>query len=217
MTYTADFLAKNNKNFRNIVEAVSPRGLLAAMQGFSAVEMVQVAMMSPLVHKEYTEKVRKITGDFSSLVVRDTIGKSDNEYLVVRYDSFNDGSCGKWYYDGRFGLNVETTRKEGTTSDALDALWSAFDDLVDGPYDMYYENEEQAKNNLKEAYAQAVILSKVLGAYKASQMFSFCVEDMNRFEVVSTEATGDELGEIVLHDSKGHHYHVGSCACGRKK
>lgn len=216
MTYTTDFLAKNNKNFRNIVEAVSPRGLLSAMQEFSAVEMVQVAMMSPLVHSGYTEKVRKITGDFSVIVVRDTIG-SDNEYLVVRCDPFYDDGRGKWYYDGRFGLNVETTRKEGTTSDALDALWSAFDDLVDGPYDMYYENEEQAKNNLKEAYAQAVILSKVLGAYKASQMFSFCVEDMNRFEVVSTEVTGDELGEIVLHDSKGHHYHVGSCACGRKK
>ena len=88
MSYVTDFLAKNNKNFRNIVEAVTPRGLLAAMQGFSAVEMVQVAMMSPLVHNGYTEKVRKITGDFSSLVVRDTIGESDNEYLVVRCDSF---------------------------------------------------------------------------------------------------------------------------------
>lgn len=87
MSYTTEFLAKNNKNFRNIVEAVTPRGILAAMQEFSAVEMVQVAMMSPLVHNGYTEKVRKITGDFSVLVVRDTIGKSDNEYLVIRCDS----------------------------------------------------------------------------------------------------------------------------------
>lgn len=216
MSYVTDFLAKNNKNFRNIVEAVTPRGLLAAMQGFSAVEMVQVAMMSPLVHNGYTEKVRKITGDFSSLVVRDTIG-SDNEYLVVRCDSFYDGGRGKWYYDARFGLNDDTARKEGTTSDTLDAIWSAFEDLVDGPYDMYYENEEQAKDRLEEAHAQAVVLSKVLGTTKAFLMFSFCVEDMNGFEVVSTEVTGDELGEIVLHDSKGHHYHVGSCACGRKK
>jgi len=216
MSYTTDYLSKTNEGFHNVIEAVSPRGLLAAMQGFSAVEMVQVAMMSPLVHKEYTEKVRKITGDFSSLVVRDTIG-SGNEYLVVRCDPFYDDGRGKWYYDGRFGLNDDTARKEGTTSDTLDALWSAFDDLVDSPYDMYYENREQAQDNLEEAYAQAVILSKVLGAYKASQMFSFCVEDMNRFEVVSTEVTGDELGEIVLHDSKGHHYHVGSCACGCKK
>lgn len=68
MTYTTDFLIKTNKNFRNVAEAVTPRGLLAAMQEFSAVEMVQVAMMSPLVHKDYTDKVRKITGDFSVLV-----------------------------------------------------------------------------------------------------------------------------------------------------
>ena len=122
MTYTTDFLAKNNKNFRNIVEAVTPRGILAAMQEFSAVEMVQVAMMSPLVHNGYTEKVRKITGDFSVLVVRDTIGKSDNEYLVIRCDSFYDGGRGKWYYDTRFGLNDDTARKEGTTSDTLDAI-----------------------------------------------------------------------------------------------
>lgn len=211
MAYTNDFLAKNNKNFRNIVEAVSPRGLLAAMQGFSAVEMVQVAMMSPLVHKDYTEKVRKITGDFSVLVVRDTIGKSDNEYLVIRYDSFNDGSCGKWYYDGRFGLNVETTRKEGTTSDALDAIWSAFDDLVDGPYDMYYENKEQAKDRLEEAHAQAVVLSKVLGTAKAFEMFSFCVEDMNGFKITSTGGVFEgNFGTIVVKDSKGQRYRVGT-------
>ena len=77
MTYTTDFLATSNKNFRNIVEAVTPYGLLSAMQEFSAVEMVQVAMMSPLDHSGYTAKVRKITGDFSVSVVRDTIG-SDN-------------------------------------------------------------------------------------------------------------------------------------------
>ena len=209
MTYTTEFLAKNNKNFRNIVEAVTPRGILAAMQEFSAVEMVQVAMMSPLVHNGYTEKVRKITGDFSVLVVRDTIGKSDNEYLVVRYDSFNDGSGGKWYYDGRFGLNEETTRKEGTTTDALDALWSAFDDLVDGPYDMYYENEEQAKENLEEAYAQAVVLSKVLGTAKAFEMFSYCVEDMNGFKIAPDSGVfDDKFGTIVVKDSKGQCYRV---------
>lgn len=162
MSYTTDFLTKTNKNFRNVVEAVTPHGLLAAMQEFSAVEMVQVAMMSPLVHKDYTDKVRKITGDFSVLVVRDTIGRSDNDYLVVRYDPFYDGRR-RWYYDGRFGLKEETTRKEGTTADALDALWGAFEDLVDGPYDMYYENKEQAKDNLEEAYTRAVTLSEVLG------------------------------------------------------
>lgn len=215
MSYTTDFLAKRNKNFRNIVEAVTPRGLLAAMQGFSAVEMVQVAMMSPLVHKDYTEKVRKITGDFSSLVVRDTIGESDNEYLVVRYDSFNDGSCGKWYYDGRFGLDVETTRKEGTTSDAMDALWSAFEDLVDGPYDMYYENEEQAKDRLEEAHAQAVVLSKILGATKAFLMFSYCVEDMNRFKIVSGSILDGKFGVIVVKDHEGRCYRVGTRATSK--
>lgn len=213
MTYTNDFLAKNNKNFRNIVEAVSPRGLLAAMQNLPAVSMTQAAMMSPLVHKEYTEKVRKITGDFSVLVVCDTIGESDNEYLVVRYDSFNDGSCGKWYYDGRFGLDVETTRKEGTTSDALDVLWSAFEDLVDGPYDMYYENKEQAKDRLEEAHAQAVVLSKVLGADKAFKMFSYCVEDMNGFKIASTGGVfDDKFGTIVVKDFKGQRYCVGDLA-----
>lgn len=211
MTYTTDFLAKTNKKFRDVVEAVSPRGLLASIQGFSAVEMAQAAMLSPLVHKNYTEKVRKITGDFSVLVVRDTIGESDNEYLVVRYDSFNDGSGGKWYYDGRFGLNEETTRKEGTTTDALDALWSAFDDLVDGPYDMYYENEEQAKENLEEAYAQAVVLSKVLGTAKAFETFSFCVEDMNGFKITSTGGVFEgNFGTIVVKDSKGQRYRVGT-------
>jgi hypothetical protein len=215
MSYVTDFLAKNNKNFRNIVEAVTPRGLLAAMQGFSAVEMVQVAMMSPLVHKDYTEKVRKITGDFSSLVVRDSIGESDNEYLVVRYDSFNDGSCGKWYYDGRFGLDVETTRKEGTTSDALDALWSAFEDLVDGPYDMYYENEEQAKDRLEEAHAQAVVLSKILGTTKAFLMFSYCVEDMNGFKIVSGGVFDGKFGALVIKDSKGQRYRVGTHATSK--
>lgn len=212
MTYTTDFLAKTNKKFRDVVEAVSPRGLLASIQGFSAVEMAQAAMLSPLVHKKYTEKVRKITGDFSVLVVRDTIVESDNEYLVVRYDSFDDGSCGKWYYDGRFGLDVETTRKEGTTSDALDALWSAFDDLVDGPYDMYYENKEQAKDRLEEAHAQAVVLSKVLGTAKALEMFSYCVEDMNGFKISSTGGVFDsKFGEIVVKDSKGQRYRVGAC------
>lgn len=212
MTYTTDFLAKTNKKFRDVVEAVSPRGLLAAMQNLPAVSMTQAAMMSPLVHKKYTEKVRKITGDFSVLVVRDTIGESDNEYLVVRYDSFDDGSCGKWYYDGRFGLDVETTRKEGTTSDALDALWSAFDDLVDGPYDMYYENKEQAKDRLEEAHAQAVVLSKVLGTAKALEMFSYCVEDMNGFKISSTGGVFDsKFGEIVFKDSKGQRYRVGAC------
>jgi hypothetical protein len=211
MTYTNDFLAKNNKNFRNIVEAVSPRGLLAAMQNLPAVSMTQAAMMSPLVHKEYTEKVRKITGDFSVLVVCDTIGESDNEYLVVRYDSFDDGSCGKWYYDGRFGLDVETTRKEGTTSDALDVIWSAFSDLVDGPYDMYYENKEQAKDRLEEAHAQAVVLSKVLGTTKAFLMFSYCVEDMNGFKIVSGGVFDSKFGALVIKDSKGQRYRVGAC------
>ena len=211
MTYTTDFLAKTNKKFRDVVEAVSPRGLLASIQGFSAVEMAQAAMMSPLVHKEYTEKVRKITGDFSVLVVCDTIGESDNEYLVVRYDSFDDGSCGKWYYDGRFGLDVETTRKEGTTSDALDVIWSAFSDLVDGPYDMYYENKEQAKDRLEEAHAQAVVLSKVLGTTKAFEMFSFCVEDMNGFKITSTGGVFEgNFGTIVVKDSKGQRYRVGT-------
>ena len=213
MTYTTDFLAKSNKKFRDIVEAVSPRGLLAAMQNLPAISMTQAAMMSPLVQKKYTEKVRKITGDFSVLVVRDTIGESDNEYLVVRYDSFDDGSCGKWYYDGRFGLDVETTRKEGTTSDALDALWSAFDDLVDGPYDMYYENKEQAKDRLEEAHAQAVTLSGVLGTDKALKMFSYCVEDMNGFQIASTGGVfDDKFGVIVVKDFKDQRYRVGALA-----
>ena len=215
MTYTTDFLIKTNKNFRNVVEAVTPHGLLAAMQEFSAVEMVQVAIMSPLVHKDYTEKVRKIIGDFSALVVRDTIGRSDNEYLVVRYDPFYDDGRGKWYYDGRFGLKEETTRKEGTTSDALDNLWDAFDSLVDSPYDMYYENKEQAKDNLEEAYTQAVTLSEVLGAHKAFEMFSYCVEDMNRFKTVSYGMFGDNLGEIVVNDSEGQRYHVGTRAANK--
>ena len=211
MTYTTDFLAKTNKKFRDVVEAVSPRGLLASIQGFSAVEMAQAAMLSPLVHKNYTEKVRKITGDFSVLVVRDTIGESDNEYLVVRYDSFNDGSCGKWCYDGRFG------RKGGTTTDALDDLWYAFKDLVDSPYDMYYTNGGRVEDNLIAVHSQAVTLSKILGTDKALKVFSFCVEDMNGFEVVSTEGvTDDEFGVIVLHDPKGYRYHVGTCTCGRK-
>lgn len=215
MTYTTDFLAKNNKNFRNIVEAVTPRGILAAMQGFSAVEMVQVAMMSPLVHNGYTEKVRKITGDFSVLVVRDTIGKSDNEYLVIRCDSFYDGGRGKWYYDARFGLNDDTARKEGTTSDTLDALWSAFEDLVDGPYDMYYENKEQAKDRLEEAHAQAVVLSKILGTTEAFLMFSYCVEDMNRFKIVSGGVFDGKFGVIVVKDHEDRRYRVGTRATSK--
>lgn len=210
MTYTTDFLIKTNKNFRNVAEAVTPHGLLSAMQEFSAVEMVQVAMMSPLVHSGYTEKVRKITGDFSVIVVRDTIG-SDNEYLVVRCDPFYDDGRGKWYYDGRFGLNLETTRKEGTTSDALDVIWSAFSDLVDGPYDMYYENKEQAKDRLEEAHAQAVVLSKVLGTTKAFLMFSYCVEDMNGFKIVSGGVFDSKFGALVIKDSKGQRYRVGAC------
>ena len=213
MTYTTDFLAKTNKNFRDVVEAVSPRGLLASIQGFSAVEMAQAAMLSPLVHKNYTEKVRKITGDFSSLVVRDTIGRSDNEYLVIRYDSFSDGSHGKWYYDGRFGIEKDTTRKEGTTTDALNDLWDAFENLVDRSYDMYYTNEEQAKDDLEAAHVQAVAISRVLGTDKALKMFSFCVEDMNGFKIVSTEGvTDDKFGTIVIKDFKGQRYCVGDLA-----
>lgn len=205
MSYTIDFLAKTNKQLRDVIEAATPRGLLASIQGFSAVEMAQAAMLSPLVHKKYTEKVRKITGDFSALVVRDTIGRSDNEYLVVRYDSFYDGGRGKWYYDGRFGY------KGGTTTDALDALWNAFDDLVDEPYDMHYTNKEQAKDDLEAAHAQAVTLSGVLGTDKALKMFSYCVEDMNGFKITSTGGVFEgNFGTIVVKDSKGQRYRVGT-------
>lgn len=207
MTYTTDFLAKTNKQFRDVVEAVTPRGLLAAMQNLPAVSMTQVAEMSPLVHKKYTEKVRKITGDFSSLVVRDTIGRSNNEYLVIRYDSFYDGGRGKWYYDGRFG------RKGGTTTDALDALWDAFEDLVDKPYDMYYTNKDQAKDDLEAAHAQAVTLSRVLGTDKALKMFSYCVEDMNGFKIASTGGVlDDKFGVIVIKDFKDQRYRIGALA-----
>lgn len=207
MSYTIDFLAKTNKQLRDVIEAATPRGLLAAMQNLPAVSMTQVAEMSPLVHKKYTEKVRKITGDFSALVVRDTIGRSDNEYLVVRYDSFYDGGRGKWYYDGRFGY------KGGTTTDALDALWNAFDDLVDEPYDMHYTNKEQAKDDLEAAHAQAVTLSGVLGTDKALKMFSYCVEDMNGFKITSTGGVFEgNFGTIVVKDSKGQRYRVGALA-----
>lgn len=209
MTYTNDFLAKTNNGFRDVVEAVTPHGLLAAMQNLPAVSMTQVAEMSPLVHKKYTEKVCKITGDFSSLVVRDTDGESDNEYIVVRYDSFYNGGRGKWGKDGRFGY------KGGVTTDTLDALWDAFGDLVDKPYDMYYTNKEQAKDDLEAAHAQAAILSKVLGTDKALKMFSFCVEDMNGFKIASTGGVfDDKFGVIVVKDSKGQRYRVGACANG---
>ena len=211
MSHTNDFLAKTNKQFRDVIEAKTPRGLIAAMQNLPAVKMTQAAMASRLVHKKYTKKIRKITGDLSILVIRDTNKESDNEYVVIRYDSFDDGSCGKWCYDGRFG------RKGGTTTDALDDLWYAFKDLVDSPYDMYYTNGGRVEDNLIAVHSQAVTLSKILGTDKALKVFSFCVEDMNGFEVVSTEGvTDDEFGVIVLHDPKGYRYHVGTCTCGRK-
>lgn len=211
MSHTNDFLAKTNKQFRDVIEAKTPRGLIAAMQNLPAVKMTQAAMTSRLVHKKYTKKIRKITGDLSILVIRDTNKERDNEYVVIRYDSFDDGSCGKWCYDGRFG------RKGGTTTDALDDLWYAFKDLVDSPYDMYYTNGGRVEDNLIAVHSQAVTLSKILGTDKALKVFSFCVEDMNGFEVVSTEGvTDDEFGVIVLHDPKGYRYHVGTCTCGRK-
>ena len=65
MSYTTDFLAKRNKNFREVIEAESSIELIYAMQVLQPAQMTQVAEMSRLVHKDYTEKVRKITGDFS--------------------------------------------------------------------------------------------------------------------------------------------------------
>lgn len=212
MSHTNDFLAKTDKHFRDVIEAVTPRGLIAAMQNLPAAEMIQAAMKSRLVHKKYTKKARKITGDLSVLVVRDTNRENNNECVVIRYDSFDDGSCGKWYYDGRFGC------KGATTTDALDDLWYAFKDLVDSPYDVYYTYGGRVEDNLITLHSQAVTLSNVLGTDKALEAFSFCVEDMNGFEIVSTEGvTDDEFGEIVLHCSKGYRYRIGSCTCGRKK
>lgn len=211
MSTTTDFLAKTNKKFRDVIEAETSRGLIAAMQNLPAAEMIQAAMKSRLVHKKYTKKVRKITGDLSVLVVRDTNRDSDNEYVVIRYNSFYDDGLGKWHYDGRFG------HKGGTTTDNLDALWYAFKDLVDSPYDVYYTYGGRVEDNLITLHSQAATLSNVLGTNKALEAFSFCVEDMNGFEIVSTEGvTDEEFGEIVLHCSKGYRYRIGSCTCGRK-
>lgn len=212
MSHTNEFLAKTNKQFRDVIEAVTPRGLIAAMQNLPTVEMTQAAMASRLVHKKYTKKIRKITGDLSTLVVRDTNGENNNECVVIRYDSFDDGSCGKWCYDGRFG------RKGATTTDALDDLWYAFKDLVESPYDMYYTNGGRVEDNLITVHSRAVTLSKVLGTNKALDMFSFCVENINGFEIVSTEGVvDDKFGLIVLHDPKGYRYRVGTCTCAHKK
>jgi hypothetical protein len=210
MSCTTDFLAKRNKNFREVIEAESSIELIYAMQVLHPAQMTQVAEMSRLVHKDYTEKVRKITGDFSSLVIRDTDGESDSEYIVVRYDALYDGGRGKWSKDNRFGY------KGGVSTDTLDALWRAFEVLVDCPYDMYYENREEIKDCLEEEHAQAVVLSKLLGTDKALEMFSFCIEYVNGFKIVSTGGIFDgKFGVIVVKDHKDRRYRVGTRATSK--
>lgn len=128
MSYTTEFLAKRNKNFRDVIEAESSIELIYAMQVLQPAQMTQVAEMSRLVHKDYTDKVRKITGDFSSLVIRDTEGESDSEYIVVRYDALYDGGRGKWSKDNRFGY------KGGVATDDLNEI----DSLVDVFFRSHY-------------------------------------------------------------------------------
>ena len=80
---------------------------------------------------------------------------------------------------------------------------------------MYYENKEQAKDRLEEAHAQAVVLSKILGTTKAFLMFSYCVEDMNRFKIVSGGVFDGKFGTLVIKDSKGQRYRVGTRATSK--
>lgn len=198
----AKFLAHSDNRFSEVINARSTFSFISALDRLPAVQMSEAATISLLVGDCHTERVRQIVGDFSSLVVFNTDGGIDEEYMVIRYD---DGKC-EWGPDSRFGV-------AGTVSHArLNSLWEAFGGLVINCCGLsYLDDPKDIKDALEDLHAKTVTLSTVVGAQKAMEMFAFCLENMNHFTVLDADKTGDNRVRIVyVKDRYGRLYRAGT-------
>ena len=198
----AKFLTNSDNRLREVINARSTFSFISALNRLPAVQMSEAATMSLLVGDCHTEHVRQIVGDFSSLVVFNTDGGIDDEYMVIRYD---DGKH-EWCPDSRFG-------SAGIVSHArLNGLWDAFDGLIINCCGLsYLDDPKDVKDALEDLYAKTVVLSTVVGVQKAMEMFTFCLENMNHFTVLDADRAGGNRVRIVyVKDRYGRLYRAGT-------